>query len=76
MDADAACLYIYILIVIEHGHRRVHIAGITAHPTRRLGHPQARNLLTDLAEGADRLRSLIRRKYDGIPVGVAPGPRQ
>jgi putative transposase len=58
MDADAARLY--ILIVIEHCHRRVHIAGITAHPTRRPGHPQALNLLTDLAEGADRFRSLIR----------------
>jgi hypothetical protein len=25
--------------VIEHGRRRVHIAGITAHPHRRLGYP-------------------------------------
>ena len=48
---------LYILVVIEHGRRRVHVAGITAHPTGAWVIQQARNLFMDLDDRADRFRS-------------------
>jgi hypothetical protein len=51
---------IYALIVIEHGTRRVHLAGITANPDGTWTTQAARNFLMDLGQLPTSVRFLIR----------------
>ena len=50
---------LHVLFFIEHGTRRVHVTGITAHPSGEWVAQQARNLLMNLDGHAANIKSLI-----------------
>jgi hypothetical protein len=51
---------VYPLIIIEHGTRRAHLAGIAAHPDGAWTTQAARNFLMDLGQRAASIKFLIR----------------
>ena len=61
VHVDTVLLHrIYALIVIEHGTRRVHLAGITANPDGAWTTQAARNFLMDIGQRVASVRFLIR----------------
>jgi transposase InsO family protein len=64
---------IYALIAVEHGSRRAHLVGVTAHPTGEWATQAARNLRMDLADRATSVKFLLRdrdsrftRSFDAV----------
>ena len=72
---------IYALVVIEHGTRRAHLAGITAHPDGAWSTQAARNFLMDLGQLTTSIKFLIRDRagqftdsFDAVFTAL-PSPR-
>jgi transposase InsO family protein len=51
---------LYAMAFLEHGTRRLHVTGVTRHPTGEWATQQARNLAADLGTRVESLRFILR----------------
>ena len=59
---------LYVLVFIEHGTRRMHLGGVTAHPTGAWAVQQARNLALTLDERFEDIRFVIRDRGSNFTI--------
>ena len=65
---------LYVLVFIEHGSRRMHLGGVTTHPTGDWTVQQARNLALTLGERFESIRFLIRDRGSNFTASLTPFP--
>jgi transposase len=66
---------LYVLVFIEHGTRRMHLGGVTEHPTGEWTVQQARNLALALGDRFEDIRFLLRDRGSNFTASFEPSSR-